>query len=148
MQQNRRCQFLNSAMHPSPFIQSQHLYRCSLQGDGDKEYTELIGDDQRPQRQRPPITRLLSFALGVAFMNVPLLVAAYSLLLLAMVFRLAVPKVEGAIFDAFNSFDMPGFRWAGKSFLILSLKVWLLAAVCLIACKVYVQTAVCVDCWK
>jgi hypothetical protein len=81
-----------------------------LQGDGDKQYTELIGDDQRPQRQRPPITRLLSFALGVAFMNVPLLVAAYSLLLLAMVFRLAVPKVEGAIFDAFNSFDMPGFR--------------------------------------
>jgi hypothetical protein len=81
-----------------------------LQGDGDKQYTELISNDQRPQRQRPPITRLLSFALGVAFMNVPLLVAAYSLLLLAMVFRLAVPKVEGAIFDAFDSFDMPGFR--------------------------------------
>ncbi|WIA17366.1 hypothetical protein OEZ85_014227 [Tetradesmus obliquus] len=81
-----------------------------LEGEGDKQYTELIANDQRPQRQRPAISRLLSFAAGVAAMNVPLLAAAYSLLLLAMVFRLAVPKVEGAIFDAFNSFDMPGFR--------------------------------------
>jgi hypothetical protein len=52
----------------------------------------------------------MSFAVGVALMNTGLLLAAYALLLLSLAFRLAVPRVEGAIFDAFNALDMALFR--------------------------------------
>ena len=79
-------------------------------GDGDdgsdSAYLDLITDEERPKRKRPAISRLMSFAAGVALMNTGLLLAAYSLLLLSLVFRLAVPRVEGAIFDAFNALEM------------------------------------------
>lgn len=79
--------------------------------DGDRKYAELISDDDRPHRNRLPVWRLLHFALGVALLNMRLLLAAYGLLLLGLVFRLAVPRVEGAIFDAFNVLEMSSFRW-------------------------------------
>lgn len=55
--------------------------------------------------------QLLHFALGVGLLNLQLLLAAYGLLLVGLVFRLAVPRVEGAIFDAFNALEMSTFRW-------------------------------------
>jgi hypothetical protein len=86
------------------------LSHACMQGTGDRQYTELIADDQRPQRNRPPVMRLLRFAIAVAFTNAGLLATAYGLLLLALVFRLAVPKIEGAIFDDFAAFNLPAFR--------------------------------------
>ena len=83
----------------------------TLPQDGDRDYAELIADEDRPQRKRLPVWQLLHFALGVALMNLRLLAAAYGLLLLGLVFRLAVPRVEGAIFDAFNVLEMSSFRW-------------------------------------
>jgi len=50
----------------------------------------------------------------------PLLVAAYLLMLTAMLFRLCLPRVEAAIFDAFNDLDTSLFKkqlqtWMGES---------------------------------
>lgn len=87
-------------------------YALPLLQDGDRDdYAELIADEDRPQRKRLPVWQLLHFALGVALMNLRLLAGAYSLLLLGLVFRLAMPRVEGAIFDAFNVLEMSSFRW-------------------------------------
>lgn len=81
-----------------------------MQGTEDCQYTELIADDQRPQRKRPPVLRLMRFAIAVALTSPGLLATAYGLLLLALVFRLALPTVEGAIFDDFATFNYAAFQ--------------------------------------
>ena len=50
----------------------------------------------------------------------PLLVSAYLLMLAALLFRLCLPRVEAAIFDAFNDLDTQLFKqqlkmWAGET---------------------------------
>ena len=70
----------------------------------------------------PPlqIWQLLRFLAGVMALEKPLLVSAYLLMLAALLFRLCLPRVEAAIFDAFNDLDTQLFKqqlkmWAGEA---------------------------------
>ena len=66
------------------------------------------------------IWQLLRFLAGVMALEKPLLVSAYLLMLAALLFRLCLPRVEAAIFDAFNDLDTQLFKqqlkmWAGEA---------------------------------
>jgi len=70
----------------------------------------------------PPlqIWQLARFLFSIMALEKPLLVAAYLLMLTAMLFRLCLPRVEAAIFDAFNDLDTSLFKkqlqtWMGES---------------------------------
>jgi hypothetical protein len=65
------------------------------------------------------VWQLARFLAGVMAMQKNLLLAAYSLMLLALLFRLCLPRVEAAIFDAFNDLDTDLFKtqlrlWMGE----------------------------------
>jgi hypothetical protein len=76
---------------------------CEHAQDGEQEFAELIADDDRPRRTRLPVSRLLHFALGVALINLPLLLLAYGLLLLGLVFRCAAAAAAGVAFTVYDN---------------------------------------------
>ncbi|GAX84702.1 hypothetical protein CEUSTIGMA_g12124.t1 [Chlamydomonas eustigma] len=76
----------------------------------DPEYVPLVTGKDMPERKRLNVWQLARFLAGVMAMQKNLLLAAYSLMLLALLFRLCLPRVEAAIFDAFNDLDTDLFK--------------------------------------
>ncbi|PNH12273.1 ABC transporter B family member 5 [Tetrabaena socialis] len=80
------------------------------EGVGDDDaYEPLVLDTETQQRRRPTLGQLFMFVVGVMAINKSMLLLSYSLMLCGLAARLCLPRVEAALFDAFNALDTQNF---------------------------------------
>lgn len=92
-----------------------------IEGGRDQEYVPLVSDQQRPEKKRVEILRLLRFVVGVMAIEKEIWLCSFTLMLTGLLFRLCSPAVESSIFDAFNDLDPQLFKREIKLWLLLVL---------------------------